>query len=198
MRTPAPIDPLAGAFAAALLACITHASDARADVSSWLSAGGGYGLKRSDSRDSYDRAPAMSFGLGVGSSPLAPVVAGGILRSTTYFTLGTDLGVSLRLATGGFARGQWGLALDVGPSWRTWGGGDYGRFPLNGLVVLGGPWGVQLGVGGEVYNLSGEPHARGAVALLEIDLLRLTVMRQGSTDRWWENPSPAGGRIPRE
>jgi len=171
-----------------------HASSARADVSSWLSAGGGYGLKRSELTGNYDRGAAMSFALGVGSDPNAAVVVGGIFRSTTYFTLGTDLGIAARVASGGFARGQWGAALDVGPMWRTWGSGNYGRFPLGGMLFLGAPWGVQLGVGGEIWNIGGEPHAQGVVAVLELDLLRLTVMRRGATDRYWENPSPAGGR----
>lgn len=152
-------------------------------------------MERTDSRDAYDRAVAMSFAIGVGTDPKKAIVAGGLLRSTTFFTLGTDLGIAARVATGGFARGQWGLALDAGPSWRMWGGGDYGRFPLRGMIFLGAPWGLQVGVGGDWYNLAGEPYARGAVALLEIDLLRLTVMRQGATDKWWENPSPAGGRM---
>ena len=185
-------------FAAIVLgACILHtswASHARADVSSWLSAGGGYGIKRDGVSGATGRAAAMSFALGVGSDPLAPVVIGGLVRSTTYFSLGTDLSFAIRGATGGFARGQWGLAVDLGPMWRTWGDGAYARFPLHGMLIAGAPWGLQLGVGAEVWNLAGEPHARGAVALLEIDLLRLTVMRQGATDRWWENPSPAGGR----
>ena len=175
-----------------------HAPDVRADGSSWLSVGGGYGLKRSESNDSFSRATAFSLGIGVGSDPLGSIVAGGMLRSTTYFTLGTDFGIAARVATGGFARGQWGLALDVGPSWRTWvNGRDYGRFPLGGMLFLGGPWGMQLGVGGDVMNIAGEPQSRGFQALLEIDLLRLTVMRQGKTDHYWENPSPAGGRAPR-
>lgn len=184
------------AFAAGA-ACMVHAlrpSDARADATSWLSFGGGYGVERTDSRDAYDRATAMSLAIGVGTEPRNAVVFGGLLRSTTFFTLGTDFGLAARVATGGFARGQWGVALDAGPAWRTWGGGDYGRFPLRGMLFLGAPWGVQLGVGGDYYNLAGVPYARGVVALLEIDLLRLTVMRQGATDRWWENPSPAGGR----
>lgn len=164
-------------------------------MSSWLAVGGGYGFKRSERTDSFDSAPALGFSLGVGSNPLASVVAGGLLRSTTYFSLGTDLGVAARVASGGFARGQWGLALDVGPSWRIWRGArDYGRFPLSAMITAGAPWGVQLGVGGEFLNLEGGSSARGVVALLEVDLLRLTVMRQGATDRWWENPSPAGGR----
>jgi hypothetical protein len=179
-----------------LLACILHVSSARADVSSWLSAGGGYGLARSESRGTMDRATTMTFAVGVGSNPNGSVVIGGLLRSTTYFTLGTDLGVVACAAPGSFARGQWGLAIDIGPKWRTWSGGaDYGRFPLGGMIFLGAPWGLQLGIGGDFLNLRDDAGARGVTAVLEIDLLRLTVMRKGATDRYWENPSPAGGRI---
>jgi hypothetical protein len=32
--------------------------------------------------------------------------------------------------------------------------------------------------------------------MLEFDILRFTLMRQGSTDAWWKNPSPAGGKMP--
>ena len=176
--------------------CMLHTSDARADVSSWFTAGGGYGVQRSESRESYDGAGVLTFSVGVGTSPLNDFVVGGLVRSTTYFTLGTDLGLSARFATGGFARGQWGLAFDVGPGWRSWGtGADYGRFPLHAMVIGGGPWGLQVGVGGDIWSIGGAPFARGAVAIFEIDLLRLTVMRQGATDRFWENPSPAGGRV---
>lgn len=179
-----------------LVGCTLHASEAHADVSSWFTGGGGYGLQRSETTGNYDRATALSFSIGVGSTPVKSVVVGGLLRTTTFFTLGTDLDLSARIATGSFARGQWGLALDLGPGWRSWGAGaDHGRFPLHAMIVGGGPWGMQLGVGGDFWNIGGEPYARGAVAILEIDLLRLTVMRQGATDRWWENPSPAGGRV---
>jgi hypothetical protein len=183
------------------MACILHApAEARADVSSWFTAGGGYGYQHGAERDAYDRATALSFSVGVGSNPLSSVVVGGLIRSTTYFTLGTDVDLSVRFATGSFARGQWGLALDVGPGLRGWAQAtNYGHWPLHAMLMAGGPWGLQLGLGADFFNLdSSGPAARGAVALLEVDLLRLTVMRQGSTDRWWENPSPAGGRAPRD
>ncbi len=181
--------------AATVAACSTFSNRAAADVSSWLSVGGGYGLKHNDDSGNYDRAGTASFAVGVGSDPTNRFVVGGILRSTTYFSLGTDLGISARFATGGFARGQWGIALDAGPMWRTFGSGEYGRWPIGAMLVGGAPWGVQLAVGGELFRIAGDDaQARGIVALLELDLLRLTVMRQGATDRWWENPSPAGGR----
>lgn len=178
-------------------AVMALARSASADVSSWLSAGGGYGFKHNEAANNYARATSASFAVGVGSDPTNSIVVGGILRSTTYFGLGTDLGVSARLATGGFARGQWGLAFDAGPMWRTFGHGEYGRWPIAAMLIGGAPWGLQVGVGGEILRIAGnDAQARGIVALLEIDLLRLTVMRHGATDRFWENPSPAGGRSP--
>jgi hypothetical protein len=138
----------------------------------------------------------MGFTVGVGTDPSRSIVVGGLLRSSTYFSLGTDIGLSARVATGGFARGQWGLALDAGPMWRTFAHGEYGRWPVSAMLIGGAPWGLQLAVGGELFRIAGhDAQARGAVALLEVDLLRLTVMRQGATDRWWENPAPAGGKI---
>ncbi|HSO34988.1 MAG TPA: hypothetical protein VLT33_20810 [Labilithrix sp.] len=186
-------------FATSAAAALAAPGEARADTSSWLSAGGGYGFQHGAERDAYDRATALTFSAGVGTTPLGNWVVGGLLRTTTYFSLGTDVDLSARFATGGFARGQWGLALDAGPGWRGWSlATNYGHFPLHAMILGGAPWGLQLGVGADFFNLDSGPAARGAVALLEIDFLRLTVMRQGSTDKWWENPSPAGGRLPRD
>jgi hypothetical protein len=180
--------------AAVAVAVFTSNHAARADVSSWLAVGGGYALERDRKLGQNDFAPAMTYSLGVGSAPLAPFVVGGLVRATTFFGYGTDLGVGLRAATGGFARGDWGLAIEGDALWRPWLGGDYGRWPLQAALTGGLPWGFQVTVGAEFGSLSGERSAVGGFAVLEIDLLRLTVMRQGGSERWWSNPLPAGGR----
>jgi len=121
-------------------------------------------------------------------------VVGGLLRSVTHFGLGTDLGLALRIATGGFARGQFGLALDAGMVARWWNDGEFGRYPAQGVLTLGAPWGLGLAIGAQLAGVDDAPPARGGFAIVEIDFLRLTVMRQGATDRTWFNPAPAGGR----
>ncbi|MBX3229331.1 MAG: hypothetical protein KIT84_18075 [Labilithrix sp.] len=165
-------------------------------MSSFLSGGGGYGAQYNDATNRFRQTGAASFGLGVGTDPLRRAVLGGMLRSTTFFGLGTDLGLSIRIATGGFARGDWGLAFDAGAAWRSFGRGEYGRWPITARITGGGPWGLQLAVAGDVLKVAGnDAQARGVVAVLELDLLRLTVMRQGSSEKWWPNPAPAGGRV---
>jgi hypothetical protein len=155
--------------------------------------GGGYAAQRNSSTASRDGAPAMTYSIGVGSSPLAALVIGGLFRGQTFFGLGTDIGVAARAATGGFARGDWGLALDAGALWRPWRSGSYGDWPLQGVLTGGSPWGFQIALGAELASVSRGTAAQGFFAALEIDLLRLTVMRQGPTERWWPNPAPAGG-----
>jgi len=181
-------------FTLALSAASLAGPEARADVSSWMAAGAGYALERNRSIGETDFAPALTYSLGVGSSPLRPLVFGGLVRGTTFINLGTDLGLAVRGATGGFARGDWGIAVEAGALWRPWRDGNYGTWPLQGAVTLGAPWGFQLALGTEVGTLTGGLSAVGAFAALEIDLLRLTVMRRGATEKWWPNPSPAGGR----
>jgi hypothetical protein len=167
--------------------------DARADVSSWLAVGGGYALQRDRVAARNDFAPTLTYSMGVGSSSLAPLVLGGVVRGATFFGLGSDLGLAVRGATGGFARGDWGAALEAGAIWRPWRQGSYGEWPIQGVLTLGSPWGFQVALGTEVASVDRGQPALGFFATIEIDLLRLTVMRQGATERWWYNPAPAGG-----
>ena len=169
------------------------AIDARADVTSWMAVGGGYSLERDHASKANDFAPALTYSFGVGSSPLSSFVLGGLVRGQTLFGLGTDVGVVARAATGGFARGEWGVALDAGALWRSWGDGSFGDWPLQAVLTGGCPWGLQLALGTELFSASGGTPAQGFFASVEIDLLRLTVMRQGPSERWWPNPAPAGG-----
>ena len=179
-------------FASGLLLA---AAPARAEVTSWLAFGGGFGFERNDATRSLDRASAFSTTLGVGSSPTNRFVVGGVVRSLTHFSLGTDVSLSGRFATGGFARGDWGVALDAGVVGRFWTTSDYGSYPLQVVLTGGAPWGLQAGIGSEFWNIAGRPSATGFFAVLESDLLRLTVDRQGSSEAWWKNPAPAGGHI---
>jgi hypothetical protein len=182
------------ASVAVAVALAAWAGDARADVSSWLAVGTGGAAQVARGASSPDGAPALTYSIGVGSSPLAPFVVGLLYRGTTMFGLGTDAGAAVRLATGPFCRGEWGLALDAGAAWRGWRAGDYGDWPLQGVLTLGSPWGFQLAVGTQLWSIDGATSAQGGFAAIELDLLRLTVMRQGGSERWWPNPNPAGGR----
>jgi hypothetical protein len=181
------------ALAASVLVGLCAPRPARADVSSWLAVGSGAAVERNRPSSTRDTSGVLTYSVGVGSSPMAPIVVGGIVRGTTMFGLGTDAGLAIRATTGGFARGDFGLSLEAGALWRPWRDGAYGRWPLQAVFTGGAPWGFQLAVGAELWSLDGKTAAQGFFAALEIDLLRLTVMRRGSTERWWPNPSPAGG-----
>lgn len=190
-RVPLLRSPL---FASTLAFALTLALPAKADLTSWLALGGGMALEHTNVTSTTNGAGAFGASLGVGTTPRAGIVVGGIFRTVVDFGLGTDISLAPRIATGGFARGDWGFAVDVGVAYRYWRDGHYGTFPLQGVFTLGAPWGLGLGLGVNAIDLSGSPGALGGFALLEIDLLRLTLMRQGSTDAIWKNPSPAGGR----
>jgi hypothetical protein len=178
-----------------VLASVASSSTAHADEpTSWLALGGGYGFERNGVAEQNRRATAFNVALGVGTPNTNPFVIGGVFRSLTYFTLGTDISLSARLATGSFARGDWGLAVDLGVAGRWWKGQDYGHFPIKAILIGGLPYGFQVDVGADFWDVTGDrPAAAGAFALIELDFLRLTVMRSGSTTKHWPNPSPANG-----
>lgn len=180
------------------LAVALVAPSAHAEPSSWLSLGGGYGFQHDGYFGGTDKGGVFTGAIGVGSSSRSPFVVGGVFRTTVFFDLGTDISLAARFATGSFARGDWGLALDLGVAGRFWRDQDYGHFPIQAIAIFGAPWGLQLGVGADVWDVSGDtPKARGGFAVLEIDLLRLTAMRSGDTMKWWPNPSAVNGPPPK-
>jgi hypothetical protein len=189
------------AFLFALGATFLAPGEVRADVSSWMAVGGGYTaqlLAAPTGGWSGNWVPAVGYSIGVGSSSSAREVVGGLIRGETFIGLGTDLGAAARFASGSFARGDWGVALDIGAAWRSWQNSVYGEWPIQAVLTAGSPWGLQLALGVEVSNVPGASPSDGIFLTIEVDFLRLTVMRQGSSERWWYNPAPAGGHVTRE
>ncbi len=205
VRVRARAHPIAFAFVTPLAVAVVFAAlagsarEARADVSSWMAIGGGSTEQLNRDTSNRDVAAALSYSIGVGSSPLSSIVVGGLLRGQIFLGLGTDLGLAARVATGGFARGDWGLALDAGVLWRPWRSGDYGEWPLQGVLTGGTPWGLQLALGADVWSVSGGTQAQG---LLRGDRDRLPAIHRRPSgprgEHWWPNPRAAGGQRWRE
>ncbi|MFW5739608.1 MAG: hypothetical protein ACOC1F_04515 [Myxococcota bacterium] len=161
---------------------MTWSAGARAEVTSWFFAGGGPSWL-SEQESAYELDPTLQLDLGLGTPPSGAAVLGVLARTTTYFGSGTDLALALRASTGGFARGDWGVALDAGAYKRWWGMESSG--PLA-SVQLGAPYGLQLSLNAAM----GSDDHRSFGVLFGIDFLRLTVYRLGG-EQWWPNPRPA-------
>ncbi|MET0591896.1 MAG: hypothetical protein ABW133_04305 [Polyangiaceae bacterium] len=163
-------------FAVTAVAPAVHA-----DPSSWFSLAGGAGLW---TENGTRRTPgALQLELGLGSSPASPVVVGGVFKALMFVGRGTDLALTLRTATGGFVRGDFGVAVDIGGYERFWEVGSQGFL---GAVVLGAPYGLQL----TAMTEQGTNDLRAYTAVLGIDFLRLTVYRDVSGG-YWPNPMRA-------
>ncbi|WP_437946268.1 hypothetical protein WME98_36320 [Sorangium sp. So ce296] len=169
----------------ALLAPLAWSSPSRADASAWTFVGAGaVGWKQGDRDLVLDGA--LSLDVGVGTTPDAPVIVGGLVRATPLLDSGIDLALLARVATRGFQAGQLGLALDVGGYQRFWGAGSTG---VAGALTLGAPLGISLSLQGSY----GTDDAVSFGAIAGIDLLRLTVYRQALLPVW-PNPFPAQDR----
>jgi hypothetical protein len=176
----------------ASLAVIAAAAPARADTSAWVFVGGGVlGWKSnapaagSTATTFTSLAPSatMTIDAGVGTSPDARFIGGGLFRVQPIFGSGADLALLARLCSHGFQAGDWGFAIDAGGFARPWGVQSIG---FSGDVSLGMPLGFTLTAQTEVGTAG--VLAFGVVAGL--DLLRLTIYRQ-TLLKWWQNPSPA-------
>jgi len=170
--------------AAASLAVSAAASPARADASAWVFLGGGAMGWKQSADNGINTAGTMIIDAGVGTSPDARFIVGGLFRFQPIFPNGgIDLSVLTRFATHGFQAGDWGAALDVGGFARPWGQEAVG---FSGSISVGMPLGVTLMLQTEL----GTAHTISFGAVAGIDLLRLTIYRQTLLN-WWQNPSPA-------
>ena len=114
------------------------------------------------------------------------VLAGAIAAVVAVFVVEVDVTVLARGVTRGFARGGFGLGLDVGAYQRWWGSQSTG---VTGNLVLGAPWGLTLLGGASI----GTGEQKLYFASLGIDFARLTVHRHSGLD-WFPNPM----RVPAE
>jgi hypothetical protein len=175
--------PVLAAFGA--LASLFAASPARAEASAWVFLGGGALAWKQQQNATYQSAGTMIIDAGVGTSPEAPVIVGGLLRIEPVLPGGADLQWLARIATHGFQAGDWGVAVDLGGFGRAWGSQSVG---FAGSASLGMPLGITLMAQTEL----GIDHAFSFGGALGIDVLRLTIYRQ-TLLKWWQNPSPAYG-----
>jgi hypothetical protein len=126
----------------------------------------------------------MQIDTGIGLPPSYDVVPGLLLRMNTRFGQGSDLALLLRTASGGYVRGNWGAAIDLGGYERWWGIEPSPGFA--GTLSLGAPWGITLNLD---YQ-QGSNSVRTYGAVIGLDLVRFTVYRStGFT--WWSNPYPS-------
>jgi hypothetical protein len=167
------------ALSAAL--CLS-AGAARADVSSWLFTGVGPSLLDRPGA-SKELATSLQIDSGLGSSPKAALAVGGLLRLHTRFGEGTDLGLFIRTATGGYVRGGWGGAIDLGGFEHPWG---YAAHGYAATLSLGAPWGITLNL--DAARDSND--ARKFAAVLGIDFARFSVYRSTGLS-WLPNPFPS-------
>lgn len=163
------------------LAAIAAASPALADTSAWMFVGGGVlGWKQEGL--AHRPSGTMLIDVGVGSSPDARFIVGGLFRIQPIFNGGADIALLARACTHGFQAGDWGVAIDAGGFARAWGNRSIG---FSGGFSLGMPLGFTLAVQSEIGTDSAV--AFGVVGGL--DLLRLTIYRR-TLLKWWQNPSP--------
>lgn len=167
---------------AAALSSFAVSGQARADAASWLFVGGG-AAQLDQAGGVQSRPGLMQLDLGLGTSPANAFVFGGLVRNSTYFGDGTDLSLLARGATQGFARGGYGLALDLGVAQRWWGPSSTA---LAVSVDAGAPWGLTLGLNGSFAADS----VRTFALVVGIDWARLTAHRHAGGSWWPSYPLP--------
>lgn len=178
-------------FAALLLVLLP--SRARAEPTSWLAIGTGLSFDYDYASHGEAGALAVAAEVGVGTDPSHPLVVGGVFRALTNLGIGADplpLSLAARLATSGFVRGEWGVAVDLGVTARLWGSQAFGHFPFQPVGILGFPGGPQLEVGALLGDVTGtSPAAAGGFVLFSIDFFRLATRASGSQKGFWSDRS---------
>lgn len=167
------------------LAALLVAPRARADVSSWLFTGFGPSSVAQPGKGTDVRS-SLQVDAGLGSSPAGTFALGGVARMHLHFGGGADFGAFLRSATGGYVRGNWGAAVDLGGYVRSWTDGSPGAAAT---LSLGAPLGFTL----NLDAARGRDEVTTLAAVIGIDFARFTIYRSTGLT-WFPNafPSPPG------
>ncbi len=145
----------------------------------------GGGMSHVDASETGDFG-ALSIDTGIGTPATSSFVWGGVFHGAERFGHGLDLGGALRLAMGSYARGDFGLGLDLGSEYRF---GDDNGVAGAARLVLGAPWGISASAGGSY----GADEVKVLLFTVGLDFARLTVHRETGLN-WFPNPqrSPEG------
>jgi hypothetical protein len=112
----------------------------------------------------------LDLDLGIGTLASRPLVLAGLFHFAPQFAVGADLGGALRLCTGSYARGEFGLALDLGAHHRF---ASIGGVAGSSRLVVGGPWGMFAGLTGSY----GQNEVWTGTLAVGVDFARATVHR---------------------
>lgn len=150
---------------------------ASAEPASWVSVASGPAFVQR--RSVEEVVPLLRMNAGLAIRPSHDLIVGAGFEFGTFLGHGSDVGGAMRVATGAYTRGDWGLALDLGAYHRFNRVSDGGAATL----TLGAPWGLLLAANGTL----GTHDARSIGVLFGFDFARLTVHRT-SGQQWWPNP----------
>jgi hypothetical protein len=175
-----------------LVTVVLKAPTAHADTpTSWLALGTGASVQRDNLDHVESLALAASAEIGIGTPSTSPLVVGGVFRAMTHFTLGTDLSLSGRVATSGFARGLWGLALDLGVTAKWWAQQEYGHFPITLVGIVGFPGGLHIEAGAQFLDVTGDsPTAKGGFVIFAVDFFAFATASSHVQKGFWSDPPP--------
>lgn len=183
---------------------VATSSTSFAQATSWLYAGGGISLaeeleENSPNSDESEQSATsrlksashslLQLDVGLGVPANRAFVWGGLARMLVHGDAGVDLGFVVRGTTGEFARGGFGVGVDVGVLRRWW---AHGSTAATASLVLGAPWGITASAGA-TFPIGGnelESQERTLQISLGIDFARLTVHRTTGLN-WFPNPLPA-------
>lgn len=183
VRRPGQVRCLLGLAAAGWLAA---PRPARADAATYLFVGPGAAMREDRAGSARGPFPALALDLGMGSSPAGLLSVGGLAGLRTRFGDGSDFALSVRTATRGYVRADFGAALDLG---GYVGQGSAGAPGLTATLSLGAPYAITANLVGS----AGQDGARGLAIVVGLDLARFTVHRSTGLG-WWVNPLPARDR----